>query len=176
MVILAVRTTHATSLMDNLRVVEEIRVVNMGVISLTFRIVKSQIYRGEYYADKWPQFLNGRLSGYSPPPQSTANLAEAFQATCNVLDTNSGPDRYVDSGATAHMTSQTSALDSFEPYSSNGSVIIGNGNALSISHIGSSKHTFDVNLLDVLVIPHITKNLLSISKLMSDYNVDVVFF
>lgn len=73
------------------------------------------------------------------------------------------------------MTSQTSALDSFEPYSGNGLVIVGNVNALSISHIGSSRINPDVKLLDVLVVPHITKNLLLINKLTSDYNADVVF-
>lgn len=33
----------------------------------------------------------------------------------------------------------------------------------------------DVKLLDVLVVPHITKNLISISKLTNDYLVDVIF-
>ncbi|KAG6414359.1 hypothetical protein SASPL_127081 [Salvia splendens] len=104
------------------------------------------------YADKCPQFLNA----HNVIP--SAHLAEAFKA-----------------GASAHMTNQQSVLDSCAPYSGNGSIIVGNGNSLSISHIDSSKLTNDVQLLDVLVVPHITKNLLSISKLTSDYPVDVLF-
>lgn len=55
------------------------------------------------------------------------------------------------------------------------SVIVGNGSALNISHINTSNLSGDVNLLDVLVVSHIKKNLLSISKLTADYPVDVVF-
>lgn len=73
------------------------------------------------------------------------------------------------------MTAQTSTLVTFEPYIGNGSIIVGNRNAPPISHIGISRLSLDVNLLDVLVVLHITKNLLSISKLTSDYLVDVVF-
>ncbi|KAG6397102.1 hypothetical protein SASPL_143266 [Salvia splendens] len=103
----------------------------------------------------------------------SAHLAEAFKASCSVAPPAS--DWYLDSGASAHMTNQQSVLDSCAPYSGNGSAIVGNGNSLSISHIGSSKLTNDVQLLDVLVVPHITKNLLSISKLTTDYLVDVLF-
>lgn len=73
------------------------------------------------------------------------------------------------------MNSQTSTLENFESYSGKGLVISGNGDALRISHICTRKLTNDVNLLDVLVVPHITKNLLSISKLTNDYPVDVIF-
>lgn len=73
------------------------------------------------------------------------------------------------------MTNHPSALDSYEPYSGNDSVIVGNGTSLNISHIGSSKISEDVKLLDVFVVPHIIKNLLSISKLTADFLVDVIF-
>lgn len=130
-------------------------------------IPRCQICRGDHYADKCPQFFDARQA------VSSAHLAQAFSSACNVSD--SAPDWYLDSGATAHMTSQSTTLDSYEPYSGNGSVIVGNGNTLDISHIGSSKLSDDVKLLDVLVEPHITKNLLSISKLTSDSPVDVIF-
>lgn len=116
------------------------------------------------------------LGGFSSRmPGPNANLAQALHAACNITDTNSAPDWYVDSGASAHMTSYTSALDTFESYFGNGSVIFGNGNALSISYIGSSRITPDVKFIGCLVVPHITKNLLFISKLTSKYNIDVVF-
>ncbi|GFP94834.1 uncharacterized mitochondrial protein atmg00810 [Phtheirospermum japonicum] len=128
---------------------------------------RCQICPGEHYADKFSKYLNALNSN------SAAHLAQAFTSTCNVSDQT--PDWYLDSGASAHMTNQHSALDTHESYSGNGSVIVGNGNVLNISHIGNAKISEDVKLLDVLVVPHITKNLLSISKLTADYPVDVIF-
>lgn len=84
-------------------------------------------------------------------------------------------DWYVDTGASAHMTSSANTLDSFEPYTGTGRVIVGNGDALPISHFGSKFVNNNLPLLDVLVVPHITKNLLFISKLTLDLPVDVVF-
>lgn len=129
---------------------------------------RCQICRGEHYADMCPQFLQARAS-----QNPSAQLAQAFNASCNISQPTS--DWFVDSGASAHMTSQTSGLDSFEPYTGNGRVIVGNGNSLSISHIGSRDFSNGVKLLDVLVVPHLTKNLVSISKLTHDYPVDVVY-
>lgn len=63
----------------------------------------------------------------------------------------------LDSGASSYMTNQTSALDTFESYSGKGSIIDCNGDALNISHIGISKLSTDVDLVDVLVVPHIIK-------------------
>lgn len=62
------------------------------------------------------------------------------------------------------MTSSTSDLDNFAPYTGNGRVIISNGEALPISHLGSRFITNKLPLLDVLVVPHFTKNLLSIEN------------
>lgn len=130
-------------------------------------IPRCQIYRGEHYADKCPQLVAARST------ISSANLAQAFHSSYNVSD--STRDWYLDSEASAHVTNQTSAIDSFESNTGNSFAIVGNGPALNISHIDTSKLSGDVNLLDVLVVPHIMKNLLSISKLTADYPVDVVF-
>lgn len=73
------------------------------------------------------------------------------------------------------MTPSTSGLDSLQHYSGQDNVAIGNGSTLSISHTGRRPLTSNLQLLDVLVVPHLTKNLLSISKLCSDYPVDVIF-
>lgn len=73
------------------------------------------------------------------------------------------------------MSSSTSQLNACEPYTGNGRVIIGNVYALNISHLGSCYLNNKLPLLDVLVVRHITKNLLSISKLITDLPVDVRF-
>ncbi|CAH9082491.1 unnamed protein product [Cuscuta epithymum] len=75
---------------------------------------RCQICQGQHYADKCPQYL--QACG-TVPSQPSAQLAEAFQASCNLSEPVS--DWYVDTGASAHMTSHTSALDQFEPYSGN---------------------------------------------------------
>ncbi|KAJ9557137.1 hypothetical protein OSB04_011751 [Centaurea solstitialis] len=82
---------------------------------------------------------------------------------------------YVDSGATDHMTSSSSAnVSNPAPYMGTGNVSFGNGNVLPISHTGTTRVSSNITLRDVLVIPRLTKNLLSVSKLTTDYPVDVL--
>lgn len=73
------------------------------------------------------------------------------------------------------MTLASSTLENYSPYSGNDRVVVGNGASLPITYTRSCNLSRNVHLLDVLVVPHITKNLLSISKLTSDYPVNVVF-
>ena len=73
------------------------------------------------------------------------------------------------------MTSNASNLDSVSPYTGNESVFVGNRSPLSISHTGKYYFNHAMPLLDVLVVPHITKNLLSISKITRDLPVTVFF-
>lgn len=73
------------------------------------------------------------------------------------------------------MTPNPSTLDSIELYSVTNSVIVGNGDNLFISHIGSRHLSHNLCLLNVLVVPSLKKNLVSISRLTRDYPVDVKF-
>lgn len=73
------------------------------------------------------------------------------------------------------MTSSSAHLDSASTYSGNDHVSFGNGNTSSISHIGTSSISPSINLMDVLVVPQLTKNLLSISKLTNNNPIDVLF-
>nr|GEU68497.1 putative zinc finger, CCHC-type [Tanacetum cinerariifolium] len=121
-----------------------------------------------HYATKCPD-LN---TFASRPAAIDANLAHAFQAQCNVAQAS---DWYVDSGASSHVTSTTSNLDSAFPYVGNEFIIFANGQTAHISHVEKTHITPHIALQDVLVVPHITKNLLSISKLTHDDKVDVLF-
>ena len=67
------------------------------------------------------------------------------------------------------MTLNFSHLDRASNYTSNDRVVVGNGASLPITHIGTISPTSSLELLDVLVVPRLTKNLLSISKLTSDF-------
>ena len=76
------------------------------------------------------------------------------------------------------MTNDVAALDKFVPCTSNQRVFMGNDQSLPISYIGSISSLIAFNPLkisDVLLVPHITKNLLSISKLTRENNCLVSF-
>ena len=73
------------------------------------------------------------------------------------------------------MTPDSTALDTSEKYDGKDTVIVGNGASLPITHTGTSQPSPNLKLLDVLLVPHLTKNLLSISKLTSDFSFRVIF-
>ena len=88
---------------------------------------------------------------------------------------------YLDSGATHHLTNNMENLQINEEFKGTNQLIIGKG--LSITYVGHaflvlraskslSTHA-RITLKDMLLIPSITKNLLSISKLTYDKSVSV---
>ncbi|KAJ4768699.1 hypothetical protein LUZ62_079074 [Rhynchospora pubera] len=88
------------------------------------------------------------------------------------------PNWFIDSGATTHVTSDINNLSSYQAYNGSEAVHIGNGTGLFIAHKGFSIiQTADrpLKLTNVLHVPHITKNLLSVSQLIKDNNVLVEF-
>ncbi|KAI3458706.1 hypothetical protein Pfo_015369 [Paulownia fortunei] len=104
------------------------------------------------------------------------NVQEAF-TTMN-LNNENDPKFYDDSRATAHMTNQGGNLKALKSYFGTNSIFVGNGQALSIIHIGkallNSSHG-KVLLNNVLVVPKIKKNLLSINKLVDDNFCTITF-
>lgn len=111
---------------------------------------------------------------YTRSNNNEAQLAEAFHARCQ-LEPNKSDWWYADTGASAHMTPNTESLDSTAPYTGNDHVLVGNGTALDISHIGTCDFSKSVKLSNVLVVPELTKNLVSISRLTRDFPVNVTF-
>ncbi|KAJ0544914.1 putative RNA-directed DNA polymerase [Helianthus annuus] len=102
-----------------------------------------------------------------PPPQ--ANFT-AFSDPASSSGTAWKPD----TGATHHATPDLSSLDNSDAYYGNDSLLIGNGSSIPIFHIGSSKiyssnKTF--NLSDILHVPTLKQNLLSVQKFCLDNNV-----
>lgn len=84
----------------------------------------------------------------------------------------SGPSWYTDTAATHHVTNDPHHFFSALPYEGSDSVIVGNGDFLPITHIGSiplPSAAGKLDLNDVLVCPDITKYLLSVSKFTDDY-------
>lgn len=86
---------------------------------------------------------------------------------------------YLDSGATHHLTNAVQNLTVGKSYSGSEMLLVGNGKGLSITHIGytyfyTSLGTL-LHLTDMLCVPHITKNLISVSKLLANNNVIIEF-
>ena len=71
------------------------------------------------------------------------------------------------------MTPAQSSLDQSISYTGKDCVIVRNDASLPISHTSKLSHSPYFQLLDILVVPHITKNLLSISKLRTDFPLSV---
>jgi len=106
-----------------------------------------------------PHRMNPNFSGHSSP--------SAMVARTNA----SSPTWLVDSGASHHMTNSSTNLQNPESYTGLEQVYVGDGKGLSISHSGSStlhtpSHSFQ--LRNVLHVPDLTHNLLSVNKFLLD--------
>jgi len=83
---------------------------------------------------------------------------------------------YPNSGATHHITNNSSVYSDKQPYDGIDLVKMGNGKGLLISHIGSANFRSSTSnkplfFTDLLHVPAITKNLLNVSKFCRDNNV-----
>ncbi|KAL6322818.1 hypothetical protein AAG906_020818 [Vitis piasezkii] len=86
---------------------------------------------------------------------------------------------YMDTGATHHLTPNLNNLNSHTPFAGSNKVIIGNGNRLNISNIGHStisSASWSLNLKNILHVPQLTTNLISVKRLCTDNNVTMEFF
>ena len=86
---------------------------------------------------------------------------------------------YIDSGATNHVTQDADIFLSCSRYTGIEKLYIGNGLGLHIQFVGTtnikSLNSPNIHLTNVLHEPTITKNLLSVSKLLTDNNAIVEF-
>ncbi|GKV31748.1 hypothetical protein SLEP1_g40416 [Rubroshorea leprosula] len=85
---------------------------------------------------------------------------------------------YIDSGADTHVSSTPGNLSHSSPYSGSEFIQVGNGQLLPVTHSGNtvlslSSHSFKLN--NVLVSPHLRKNLLSVRQFTKDINCSVEF-
>jgi Reverse transcriptase (RNA-dependent DNA polymerase)/gag-polypeptide of LTR copia-type/GAG-pre-integrase domain len=119
----------------------------------------------------YPEVSSTTIQAHLAQPTIQANSAQPDSIS-------SGPDWYLDSGATHHVTNDINNLSSYMPYDGMDSLKIGNGLGMRISHIGSCKLTlanYALVLSDVLYVPSFTKNLLSLSKLLHDNPILIEF-
>ncbi|CAA7017709.1 unnamed protein product [Microthlaspi erraticum] len=111
----------------------------------------------------------------SPPPMSAPWQPRAQLAAVPYNASN----WVMDSGATHHLTTDLNNLALHQPYNGGEEVTIANGTGLNISHIGSSSlstPTRSLMLHDVLYVPDLKRNLISVYRMYNNNKVSVEFF
>ena len=113
-------------------------------------------------------------------PQATRSNDDISRAFAGMhLASPSDPTWYPDTGATHHMTSDARTMTSATRYGSHDKVVVGSGEALPIAHTGNisfESGSFIFRLSQVLHVPAIKKNLLSVAKFTRDNLVSLTFF
>ncbi|KAG7543090.1 Ribonuclease H-like superfamily [Arabidopsis thaliana x Arabidopsis arenosa] len=85
----------------------------------------------------------------------------------------------LDSGATHHLTSDLSNLSMHQPYTGGEEVTIADGSGLQISQTGSAllpTPSRSLALKDILYVPDVSKNLISVYRMCNTNKVSVEFF
>lgn len=96
----------------------------------------------------------------------------------NVLVPFSSSTWLLDSGESHHVTTDLNNLVLHTPYNGNEELIIGDGTGLHISHVGSltlSHFSSHLQLNNVLYVPSMSRNIISISQFCVDNNATIEF-
>ncbi|KAI0498029.1 hypothetical protein KFK09_021270 [Dendrobium nobile] len=109
---------------------------------------------------------------YAPPSNPRALTAQPQHTVTN--------DWILDSGASSHLTADNHNLQHSTPYNGQDSISIANGSSLSIQNSGQGiiplpESNSKLRLRNILHVPTISHNLLSVSKLTSDNNISISF-
>jgi len=108
----------------------------------------------------------------------TSGLYAALQSAGVPQQPPSATDWYFDTGASSHMSSSSGNFHPSSIHPSSSSITVGNGARLPVSH---QAHTFiptatePLHLNNVLISPHLVKNLISVRRLTRDNNVSIEF-
>lgn len=128
-------------------------------------------------AKRCPQFQ----SLQSPMTQPQANPFHPWLPRANLAMSSpyNATNWLIDSGATHHITSDLHHLSLHQPYHGTDDVLIADGSTLPISHMGSSilpTSTCGLALQNILCVPNVDKNLISVYRLCNTNVVSVEFF
>ncbi|KZV57610.1 hypothetical protein F511_03070 [Dorcoceras hygrometricum] len=137
----------------------------------------------EMYRDETCQLCGGtghvakicwHLSKYTQAQDEIPQALAALTLDNSVLDT----EWTSDTGASHHMTGNAGMLKNIRPYFGSDSVLIGDGTLLGIKSVGDTQiqngnQTLPLN--NVLHVPNLNRNLLSISQLTDHYPVNCEF-
>ncbi|KAI0507673.1 hypothetical protein KFK09_013800 [Dendrobium nobile] len=115
-----------------------------------------------------------RLNPNYIPSQPSNKNSQALLAN---TDTNNSTDWYLDSGASTHMTNSTDNLATSNVYTGTDKVTLGDGRSVPIAHSGTGLLPTPSRKLFLSQLLHtpISHNLLSISNLVKDNNISIIF-
>ncbi|KAH9800494.1 retrovirus-related pol polyprotein from transposon RE1 [Citrus sinensis] len=130
-----------------------------------------------------PDQYNGAIAtpfaNYGVIPPTVPNAQIAPTAPVAGYEVVADPAWYIDSGATNHVTKEAGIFSSYSVYHGFDKLHVGNGMGLHIKHVGctilNTHAATSIYLNNILHVPAITKNLLSVSKLLADNDVVVEF-
>ena len=132
---------------------------------------QAQVAQGQMVYFPWAPGV--QAPAISPAGWDQQSLASAF----GTVSLNQPPttDWFFDSGATSHMTSDSSNLthNFISRYPS--SIVVGNGSLLPVTSTGTATLPGPFSLNNVLVSPSLIKNLISVRQFTSDNNCSVEF-
>jgi histone deacetylase 1/2 len=130
------------------------------------------------YARGYNPSANPRTPHFNPYSRPTAHLAlPQYYHSFPDPNTASSSSWYPDSGASHHLTYNPNNLAYRIPYQGQDQVMMGNGQGVKINSSGHSifispnNPNVKLKLTDLLHVPNISKNLLSVSKFAQDNNV-----
>lgn len=114
-------------------------------------------------------------------PKKTTQQEDILQALAALtLDTTIADNEWTtDTGASNHMTGKPGMLTNIRQYCGSDSVLIGDGSSMPIIAIGDScikQKAATLSLNNVLLVPKLKKNLLSVSHLTDEHPVNCEFF
>ena len=124
-------------------------------------------------ADEFAKFSQYQESLKSSSTPVTAIAESGKPNTCLV---SSSSKWVIDSGATDHMTGNSSLFSTFQPHTSAPTVTLADGSKSRVLGSGSVNPTPLISLSSVLSLPELSFNLISVSKLTRALNCSAQFF
>ena len=122
-----------------------------------------------------------RLIPIHPSTNSIAPIIHSstpWQPRANYAVSSPNPSWLLDCGASHHVTSDLHNLSLHTSYNGSDDIMIGDGWGLPITHTGSTSLTTSTNnfhLNNVLCVPHMKKNLISIFQFYHTNNISIEF-
>ena len=114
----------------------------------------------------------------APQQQQREQLDPALLTALQNMQLPNNQEWVMDLGASSHMASDHGTISTLSPSTSSNQIIVGNGNSLPVTHVGS--HTFPIHpkpmhLKNVLIVPQIIKKLISIRQFTLDNSCSIEF-
>ncbi|KAI4353978.1 hypothetical protein L6164_002891 [Bauhinia variegata] len=130
-------------------------------------------------AKRCPSFRLVPVNKSNSPPASNTHSATPWQPRAHYASNTPNQTSWLlDSGASHHVTADLQNLSMHAPYNGSDDIMIGDGSGLFTTHTSSSSlhtthNTFKLN--NVLYVPAMKKNLISISQFCTSNNVFIEF-